>query len=45
MPKFTDDEKRKYYEQIYNSHKISQVEKYKEETRKFKRKGDLNYEQ
>lgn len=45
MPKFTDEELKKMYEQVYKSHKISEIKKNKQETRAFKRKGGFSYEQ
>jgi len=44
MPKFTEEELKKYYETIYKSHKVSELKKNKEEVRHFKRKGDYSYE-
>jgi len=44
MPKFTDEELKKMYEQVYKSHKIQENKKHKEEIRKYKRKGDYSYE-
>jgi len=44
MPKFTEEELRKYYEQIYRSHKISEVKKNKVQVKNFKRKGHYEFE-
>ena len=43
-PKFTEEELKKMYEQVYKSHKIQEIKKRKEEVRHFKRKGDYQYE-
>lgn len=42
FPKFTDEEKRKFYEQVAHSSKISKNKK--KYVRSQKRKGDYNYE-
>jgi len=44
MPRFSEEELKKYYEQIYRSHKISDVKKKKQEVRGFKRNGRYEYE-
>lgn len=44
MPKFTEEELRKMYEQVYKSHKIQENKKHKEEVRRNKRKEMYNYE-
>lgn len=45
MPKYSEEELRKMYEQVYKSHKISEIKKNKKEVQDFKRKGRYDYEQ
>lgn len=44
MPKYSEEELRKMYEQVYKSHKVQENKKHKEEVRRFKRKGEYAYD-